>query len=57
MSRQLIINGITFNVEACLALGKARFLEEVGAVHFADNKPAERRRMLLKVWKMIGGED
>lgn len=53
MKEQLTINGVTFNLRVCYALGEERFRSEVVDVCFAAKKPAERAKIAEKVWKMI----
>ena len=50
---QMTVNGVTFNLRACYALGEERFRREVVDVHFAAKKPAEREKIAKKVWDKI----
>ena len=48
----MIVNGVYFNVELCLAMGKRRFIRE-NAVHFPKMEDSERRELLAKIWSIM----
>lgn len=48
----MIVNGVFFNVELCLAMGKRRFIRD-NAVHFPDMGESERKELLAKIWSIL----